>query len=90
MRNFGVLAVLAFGLIGCDQYVDNELSNISAKVAEDAEAQYSMVAGAGSAIDKCVQAGMVVAAHLQAQNTAEYQRWQIIKRADCMAAGLPE
>ena len=35
------------------------------KVAKDAEAQYSIAARSGTAIDRCVHAGFVAAAYLQ-------------------------
>lgn len=84
----GVLAV-AVGLGGCDQMMEDQMAGIHSQVAEDAEAQYRIASSSGSAMDKCVQAGLVSAAYLQAQDENQYQRWKAIEQTDCTAAGLP-
>lgn len=51
-------------------------------------AQYGIAKRNGSDIDACVQAGMVAAAYLQAENEAGYQVWKQTEKADCAKAGL--
>lgn len=85
------LATLAAGLMlaGCDQMVEHRMQDISDKVAEDAVERYEIaVSHGGSNIDACAQAGFVVAAYLQAHNSAEYERWKAIQTTDCAAAGV--
>ena len=65
------------------------LNDISRDVAADAVAQYRMVEKTGSKMDKCVQAGLVAAAYLQAQDQWNYENWHLIERGDCLAAGVP-
>jgi hypothetical protein len=67
----------------------NLLQEIHNKVASDAEAQYYIALRHGTRIDICVQAGLVSAAYLQAQDEAKYQQWKSTERSDCNAAGVP-
>ncbi len=60
------------------------------KVATDAVDQYNIAARNGSAMDRCVQAGIVAAAYLQAKDEAKYSQWKETEKADCEAAGVPE
>lgn len=64
------------------------MQGIHNKVAEDAVKQYDMAARNGSAIDVCVQAGLVSAAYLQAQDESAYKTWKGIEQRDCDAAGI--
>lgn len=65
------------------------LADIEMKVATDAVAQYNIVAAnGGAAMDRCVQAGMVSAAFLQANAAGRYADWKEIEKRDCRAAGL--
>jgi len=66
------------------------LDRAKEQVATDAIAQYRIVRDHGTAIDRCVQAGMVSAALLQANKEADYARWKTIEAADCEAAGMPK
>lgn len=81
--------ILASLLFGCDQAVDSQMQSIQNKVAEDAVKQYEIASRSGGAIDKCVQAGLVSAAYLQAKNESEYSHWKTIEKLDCSAAGAP-
>ena len=65
-----------------------DLTKIKDDVADAAVEQYRMVARSGSAMDRCVQAGMVTAAFLQSQNNSEYIRWKGYENQDCKQAGL--
>jgi len=40
-------------------------------------------------VPKCVHAGMVAAAYLQAKDQGSYARWKEVERQDCNAAGVP-
>ena len=65
------------------------MKDIELQVATDAVEQYTIVAqGGGTAMDRCVQAGMVAAAFLQANVAGRYQDWKERERSDCKAAGL--
>ena len=68
--------VVAFS-IGChlpDEPVIG-LQVIHRYVSEDAVQQYQMISRNGSAMDRCVHAGLVVAAYLQANDERNYQLW---------------
>ncbi len=69
--------------------VDTQIQNIKNKVAQDAVTQYNIAAQGGSPMDRCVQAGMVAAAYLQAQDQTSYDTWKATEKADCRAAGVP-
>lgn len=58
-------------------------------VARDQVAQYQISKRKGDAIQICVQAGMVVAAYLQAKDESEYRRWVDVRTSDCKRAGVP-
>ena len=81
-----LLAVIA--LTGCDQMAENQMQDINNKVAADAEAQYELADKHGTAIDKCVQAGLASAAYLQAQNEDKYRHWKAIEGLACVNAGV--
>ncbi|SEQ56536.1 hypothetical protein [Sphingobium sp. YR768] len=66
-----------------------QLANIRDQVASDAVAQYRIVETNGSGIDRCVQAGLVVAAYLQAQDNSGYYVWKNVQREECGKAGIP-
>lgn len=61
---------------GSHQFVQD----IEDTVAADAARQYNIAARNGSPIDVCVQAGIVAAAYLQAENETEYARWKKIEK----------
>lgn len=72
-----------------DAVVNPQMNAITDKVARDAVDKYNMAKETGSAIDICVQAGLVEAAWLQAKNQTEYKNWHAIKQSDCKKAGMP-
>jgi len=76
-------------LAGCDAMTDSAMQDIHDKVASDAEEQYRMVEEHGTAIDKCVHAGLVAEAYLQGNNEESYARWKAIERLNCVNAGVP-
>lgn len=64
------------------------MQNIQTSVATDMERQYAETVKHGTPMDQCVRAGLVAESYLQAGDSAEYQRWQEIKDAECKEAGL--
>lgn len=60
------------------------------KVATDSVTQYGIAQRNGTAIDHCVQAGLVTAAYLQAQDETNYKKWKAIENNDCASAGVPQ
>ncbi len=89
----GLLMIGGFGWYyfggGLEQQADRSLDQIKDKVAADAVVQYGIAKRNGTAMDACVQAGLVAASYLQAQNEVSYQEWKQIEKADCARAGLP-
>lgn len=79
MNRITLAALVA--LTGCNM-IENQ-------VAKDAEAQYEIAARSGSPVDKCVHAGLVAAAYIQAKDDAAYAKWKAKERRDCEAAGVP-
>ncbi|MBI1275405.1 hypothetical protein GC177_05480 [bacterium] len=65
----GALAYWFFGG-GLEHQANNTLLDIQNQVAEDAVTQYGIASRNGNKMDKCVQAGLVTAAFLQAKNEA--------------------
>lgn len=68
---------------------DMGMQGIKDQVAQDAVDQYRIAAQQGDKMQKCVQAGMVAAAYLQAENQQQYNLWKATEAADCAAAGVP-
>jgi hypothetical protein len=66
-----------------DQASSDFMEDINAKVVRDAEHEYQIASSSGSAVDRCVHAGMVAAAYLQAHNQPSYQSWKMREEADC-------
>ena len=84
----GLFAVWIFG--GFDWLTGKQLDNIYIQTAQDLEAQYRLMGSESSDIDKCVKAGTVAAAWLNAQDQVEYQNWKRIEGAHCTDAGVPQ
>jgi hypothetical protein len=59
------------------------MDDVREKVIKDAEREYQIASASGTRIDRCVQAGMVAAAYLQAHNQPSYQSWKMREEADC-------
>ena len=62
---------------------ENLLDNIYTEVVNDSIREYKIAKKHGELVDICVQAGMVVAAQLQAQNENGYRDWKKIEKTDC-------
>lgn len=65
------------------------MRGITTKVAADAVDQYNIAAREGDRMQICVQAGMVSAAYLQAQDEANYRAWKKTEKSACARAGMP-
>lgn len=74
---------------GLEKQAASDLQGITEQVARDAVEQYNIAARNGSAMDRCVQAGFVTAAYLQAKDDASYRRWKETEDRECSAAGVP-
>jgi hypothetical protein len=59
------------------------MDDINEKVISDAEREYQIASSSGSNVDRCVHAGIVAAAHLQAHNQPSYQSWKMREKMDC-------
>lgn len=64
------------------------MRSVHYQVQRDAEQQYEIVKRGGDKVQLCVQAGLVSASYLQANDEAGYQKWSAIERADCARAGI--
>lgn len=84
---FGVLAFLFSR--GTSKAVAVGMQDIENQVARDSVAQYEIAKRDSNPIQTCVQAGMVVAAFLQAKDEPNVRKWQAIEKVDCARAGMP-
>jgi hypothetical protein len=75
---------------GFDQQVARDMQKIENQVAADSVKEYTIAKRQGDAMQICVQAGMVSAAYLQANDESNYQKWKAIEKTDCKTAGLPQ
>lgn len=82
---FGVLAVIViiYVIVPNDKTIEN-------MVANDAVKQYDIAKNQGDKIQICVQAGLVSASYLQAQDETNYRKWKDIESQDCARAGMPK
>jgi hypothetical protein len=64
------------------------IQQVSSQVAQEAVKQYYIAKRNGDPTDVCVEAGMVVAAYLQAQDEDSYHQWKENQRGDCVRQGL--
>ena len=84
-----VIGYQILSIISTRSTAPDHMENILQKVSIDAEIQYNMVVRSGTSIDRCVHAGMVAAAHLQANDEEKYKRWKAIEKQDCIVANVP-
>lgn len=82
----GFAAFWVFG--GLDWIAGKQLDDIQVQTAEDLERQYNLMGSESTEIEKCVQAGVVAAAWLQAEDQIEYRNWKTTERSHCEAGGL--
>ena len=80
-------------LAACDveKQAAQSMQKIYNQVATDAVKQYEIAKRNGATpIDICVQAGLVSAAYLQAQDESNYSTWKGIEKSGCALAGVPQ
>ena len=75
---------------GLEHQAAKELQKIENQVAEDSVKEYNIAKSQGDAIQICVQAGMVAAAYLQANDRVNYNKWKAIEKSDCRVAGMSQ
>jgi hypothetical protein len=85
MATIGLVILL---LLGSNLLFSANLHYAQRVTADEFEAQYNLTTKGGNAMDRCVRAGLVAEAHLQAQNFREYENWKDQERRDCRRAGL--
>lgn len=90
---YRVILISILALVGF-WYVSGGMTNavqtdIFDKVARDAVAQYEIAKRSGTQMDRCVHAGLVKAAFLQAKKETEFTSWNQIEKTDCAKAGVP-
>lgn len=78
---------------GLDSFLEKNatraMDKIERQVADDQIQQFKIALhNGGTVMDLCVQAGMVTAALLQAQDAEQYAEWKKIEKKTCSAAGL--
>lgn len=92
-----VIGVVGFVLLGVmpkpsvdSTYFDTSdfEQEIYDEVARDAIQQYELTKMHGNEIDRCVQAGLVAQAYLQAGKGASYESWKQTESRECRQAGL--
>ena len=74
---------------GVEKQAQNELEKIENQVALDAEKQYEIAKKNGSTMDAYVQAGMVAASYLQANDEENYKKWKDIESKEGEIVGIP-
>jgi hypothetical protein len=87
------LVLFCMCFAGCEKAIDGlaqrEMAKIEKQVAQDVVKQYEIAKRGGDKMDKCVHAGLVAAAFLQAKDEANYSKWKAIEKSDCAAVGMP-
>jgi hypothetical protein len=86
----GGAALWFFAGGGLEQQAAKDLQNIENQVAEDSVQEYNIAKNQGDPMQVCVQAGLVSAAYLQANDQKNYNKWKGIEKADCKAAGISQ
>jgi hypothetical protein len=65
-------------------------SPLANKAIADQVQQYNWAVEAGSQTDRCVQAGFVASAYIQAKDEPNGQAWNGIRSNECKAAGIAQ
>lgn len=84
----GIVSLLAIAFLVWQLLGPGGLFNSKSAVVDDFIRQYNIADSAGSAMDKCVQAGLVAAALLQANEAERYATWKSIETDTCAAVGI--
>src|SRR5512146_165651 len=95
MKYTNLVLVLSVVLFGCSTISFLYLSTTGStpapmpnKAIDDQVQQYTLAVRAGSQEDRCVQAGFVASAYIQAKDEPNYQAWSGIRNSECSAAGI--
>lgn len=86
-----IVLIIVIGFMfggGVEELADKELQKIENQVAADAVKQYEIAKKNGSDMDAYVQAGMVAAAFLQANDEENYKKWKKIEAEEAKNVGL--
>ena len=62
-----------------------DLHAIHMQVIRDAREQYDIALQHCSSVDRCVHAGLVAAAYIQAKDAENYKTWKGLEKISCMA-----
>ncbi len=97
MKYRNLVLVMSVVLFGYSTISFLYLSNAGARVTpspnravDDQVLQYTWAVRAGSQNDRCVQAGFVASAYIQAKDEPNYQAWSGIRTNECKAAGIAQ
>ena len=89
VAGFVLLGVMPKPSIESDYFGSSDFEQeIHDKVVRDAVQQYDLTKMHGTAVDRCVQAGLVAQAYLQAGNGSLYESWKQTESRECRQAGL--
>jgi hypothetical protein len=67
----------------------DDLQDLHRRVIDDAITQYGITQRSGTAMDRCLRAGLVAEAYLQANQESGYKEWKNTEQWDCLKAGVP-
>jgi hypothetical protein len=95
-NTFGLIIVIVAAIIGIwylfggglEKQASNDLKKIEIQVAQDAEKAYNIALESGDAMDAYVQAGLVAAAYLQANDADNYKKWKEVEKTLAKKVGL--
>jgi hypothetical protein len=73
---------------GLEQQAVRDLKKIEVQVAQDAEKAFKIALESGNDMDAYVQAGLVAAAYLQANDTDNYKKWNEVEKTLAKKVGL--
>jgi hypothetical protein len=59
------------------------MQGVNEKVISDAKREYQIASSSGNPVDRCVHAGLVAAAYIQAHDQSNYQQWKMREDSDC-------
>jgi len=97
MKYRNLVLVMSVVLFGYSTISFLYLSSAGARVVpsanravDDQVLQYNWAVKAGSQTDRCVQAGFVASAYIQAKDEPNYQAWSGIRSNECKAAGIAQ
>lgn len=91
LLGLGILGVLVVREIGSNVAAasgqQDTLAYVHHEVINQTLNEYELAVRDGSPVDRCVRAGMVAEAYLQANDEEGYKQWKKNEHRDCKAAG---